>query len=1773
MPVCALPVTNVRAVAGMNQVTVTWAASENAEDAEVTNYYVQVLPEGRIAKVDADTLTAVVSGLKNGVAVEVIVHAASERGRSLPSKSVTVTPTNGMEGEVGGLIVKFEAGTDVTAGSSDMPGADRVDGIGLTADRELATDTHLVELSESVSLDEAKRIAADLAADPKVKWAEPDEFVFVSSTQAPDDPQYATEQWNLWDEYGIGLGDGASRTTSAYDLNAGAGTTVAVIDTGITAHPDLDGQLVDGYDFVSDPDALAAPREEGGAPVRFDADGQSGWDADPTDPGDWRGVAPARNSTWHGTHIAGIIAAKANNAEGIAGIAPGTKVQPIRALSWRGGLISDIAAAITWASGGTVDGVAATTKPADVINMSFTMQGPCSVTLQTAIDGASERGSVLVAAAGNANDDVANYAPANCNNVISVGATGRDGKRAPYSNWGAGVDISAPGGSMSGDGGVLSTSNSGARRNETAGYAAREGTSIAAAHVSAAVARMRSLNSTLSPAVITTRVVGTEQVRAFASDQCDAHTGKTCGAGIVSFAQAAATTTLTATCATTSPGNVTSVSIAPGDTLEILKGNCVQGQVGFASPTVWGQFVGAALPSVGWGNLGSTTTFSTITAGTYSIYFRIKSAGSGGIVPAHTVNVTVAAAATPFTTTYAPAIFGTAEVGQTLTATTADWDPVAAMTYQWFAGGSAISGATGATHVVQLAQVGKAITVKATGALSGYKTTTVESSATSVVPATPVVITLDPNGGQVTSTSISAMTGTAVTLPDPTKGTYTFAGWWTASSGGSQRLSGYSPSVAETLYARWKSTLTLDASSGSVSPTALDVLEGQQATLPTPTRTNHRFAGWYTDPSAGTKRLSGYVPTGSETLYARWVPVYTVSFNGNGMINVPSAVLVDVGTPMSVADLPVQIPSSNFGIWSFLGWYDGDDPVFEYDSATGYTLHSDFVAGGGWKPGAWNTAGASATLTAHWTRRITVYGPTTSTGAGAGATLCTGTWLNYTATMTSTTPIPTITLGIPSGVSAEFVSWFASRQPMVPDPSLENDTTRWATQPSRKPVRVYGAANELVGLRVHVDSDLPESICTSWSATTTFNPGAGTVGTPSQSAALGSRLSAPTPQRPGYGFAGWYNAAIGGTQITLPADPTYYSNASRTLHARWTANSNNTAVFNSQGGSSVAGQTWSSDQGIAEPSAPTRSGFTFAGWAETVNGSPVAFASGRFIPSTFGNVTLYARWTANSYTAVFDSRGGSAVAGQTWASDQGIAEPSAPARAGFTFAGWAETVDGGAVTFTSGRFVPSTFGAVTLYARWSANSNTAVFDSQGGSAVAGQTWSSDQGIAEPLAPTRAGYAFAGWAESANGSAVTFTSGRFIPSAFGAVTLYARWSANSNTAVFDSQGGSAVAGQTWLSDQGIVQPAAPQRAGFTFRGWAETANGNLVTFPFVPSTFGTVTMFAQWQANPVPEPASDPVPNPTTSGAPAAKPLDVPPPRVEVVAPEVVPAPERPAVMVVDGRVEVLRVERNEVNVGLDIEGDDFTIAVATADVAGNRIAPAANASLVAPVLGQVQVQASGYVPDSMVSLYLIPRSSLQLRPRSQVSSYYLGEGRVRADQTLVDDFRLPDWAGAGEYVLQINGYTDTGSVRSINVQLDLIDVREMTTVAARVCVFPGSQVRLAAQCRQSLRSLAQLMPDEPTRVVLAITGVAYAQGDAERNERVAERRAKGIRQFLAKVGVSGKTTIDVVIDKGLVPGFFVDPPPPVAVSAKGKPASTVLLTVAWTQDASGRAAS
>jgi serine protease len=377
----------------------------------------------------------------------------------------------------------------------------------------LSNGAKVFRLDRRHNLTELRSLAKEMMMrDAAIEYAEPDRILMHSAT--PTDPRY-TDQWHYYDTAG-GL-----RLPAAWDISTGAGVVVAVIDTGYRPHADLSGQILPGYDFIS----TAAVGNDG-----------NGRDSDASDPGD--GVTAGacgggqpfsdQPSSWHGTHVAGTVAARTNNGAGVAGVAYNAKILPVRVLGKCGGYTSDIADAITWASGGVVAGVPANPNKARVLNLSLGGGGACSATMQNAINGARSRGAVVVAAAGNSAMDVSNASPANCAGVIAVAATGRTGGRARYSNFGALVAVAAPGGD--GTSGVLSTLNSGRSGPLADTYAVYQGTSMAAPHVAGVAALMLAANTNLTPDEIATRLKST--ARAFPASCAG------CGAGIVDAAAA-----------------------------------------------------------------------------------------------------------------------------------------------------------------------------------------------------------------------------------------------------------------------------------------------------------------------------------------------------------------------------------------------------------------------------------------------------------------------------------------------------------------------------------------------------------------------------------------------------------------------------------------------------------------------------------------------------------------------------------------------------------------------------------------------------------------------------------------------------------------------------------------------------------------------------------------------------------------------------------------------------------------------------------------------------------------------------------------------------------------------------------------------------------------------------------------------------------------------------------------------------------------------------------
>lgn len=431
------------------------------------------LPHTRkVAKVQLAAVTAVAlfaSGTISATATETPDFVDAHQAEQAADSAALVKDTDR-------LIVTFAEGINteerqniVDRALEDTAALDTAEVIKDSVGEDLSTG--VIEAEEP--LDEAEQQSAieALEADPGVLAVEPDQLVRAVQNvhgAATREPLYGT----LWHFR-------AANVAPAWYRADGTGTTIAVVDTGITYHPDLAPNLVAGYDFISD-DSYA--RDGGGR------------DADPTDIGTFSGSTP---SNWHGTHVSGIAAAAAQGT-GLAGVAPRAKIQPVRVLGINGwGYASDIADGIAWASGGTVPGAPRNATPATVVNASLAWPSDtCPVALDTAIKGAYSRGVPVVVAAGNAGANANAWTPSNCYFAIVVGATGGDNTLTGYSNWGSTLDILAPGGTAWQQ--VNSTSNAGRTTATTASFGGLYGTSQAAPVVAGTIALMKQVNPGLT---------------------------------------------------------------------------------------------------------------------------------------------------------------------------------------------------------------------------------------------------------------------------------------------------------------------------------------------------------------------------------------------------------------------------------------------------------------------------------------------------------------------------------------------------------------------------------------------------------------------------------------------------------------------------------------------------------------------------------------------------------------------------------------------------------------------------------------------------------------------------------------------------------------------------------------------------------------------------------------------------------------------------------------------------------------------------------------------------------------------------------------------------------------------------------------------------------------------------------------------------------------------------------------------------------------------------
>ena len=410
-----------------------------------------------------------------------------------------------------------------------------------------------------------------------------------------------------------------------------------------------------------------------------------------------------------------------------------------------------------------------------------------------------------------------------------------------------------------------------------------------------------------------------------------------------------------------------------------------------------------------------------------------------------------------------------------------------------------------------------------------------------------------------------------------------------------------------------------------------------------------------------------------------------------------------------------------------------------------------------------------------------------------------------------------------------------------------NSVAKEPTAPTKEGCTFAGwytdaACTEIYNFATPVIEDI--TLYAKWAHVVTFETNGGSD-VKEQKVAENTTAQRPAdPTKTGYTFAGWYSDKVCETEYRFDKAVT----SDITLYAKWDI-SKCIVTFNTNGGTTVAAQSVSYNSVAEKPTAPTKTGHSFAGWY-TDKGCTKEY---KFTEKVTDAITLYAKWDINYYNVTFNANGGSTVAAQSVSYNSVAKEPTEPTKTGYTFAGWYEDTDC-TVEYT---FKTPVTSDITVYAKWTKNEEevtktyTVTFDTNGGSGVEAQSVSENNIAERPADPTREGYTFAGWYENAD-CTVEYT---FKTPVISDITVYAKWTKNEEevtktyTVTFDTNGGSGVEARSVLENSIAERPADPTREGYTFAGWY-TDQACTKTYDFATPVTSDIALYAKWNKNAV-----------------------------------------------------------------------------------------------------------------------------------------------------------------------------------------------------------------------------------------------------------------------------------------------------------------------------------
>ena len=701
-------------------------------------------------------------------------------------------------------------------------------------------------------------------------------------------------------------------------------------------------------------------------------------------------------------------------------------------------------------------------------------------------------------------------------------------------------------------------------------------------------------------------------------------------------------------------------------------------------------------------------------------------------------------------------------------------------------------------------------------------------------------VTFDLQGGAGGDGNVQATyDGAMPAITVPAWAGYQFAGYYDQAEGGTKYYNADGSSAINwnkagdtTLYAQWTANsyqVIFNANGGSGSMDAEEFAYGEEKPLSTNsfTKTGYAFVGWTTGEIAGDVIYTDGASVSNLTteqggivnLYAVWKPItYMVVYNGNGADG--SMEDQQMTYDMEAALSPIGYTKTGY---HFLGWAKTST------AQTGELDNLEHVMN------LAENEGSKVTLYAVW--GANTYTVAFHANGGTGSPMAEQSFTYDEAAKALSGNRYTRT-------GYTFKGWALT------------DTATEAEHADQAKVR---------NLVVTQDGVLDlYAVWTAQSYTVSFDANGGSMMTDSTSKEVtyGSTYGTlPPASRTGYDFAGWYTEKEAGTAII--ADSTVSITADTALYARWTAKQFTVSFDTNKGAGSSTPTAVNSinvtfDHSYGDLPVTGRTGYTFNGWYTASSGGSEVTANTKVTLTE--DQTLYAQWTANTYTVTFKANGGSFADSATEKSvtqtyDSNYKLPSeTPTRAGYTFAGWYTGADG--VTKVQNTDNVTRAENHELYAVWTAQSYTVSFDANGGSMMTDSTskevtYGSTYGTLPPA--SRTGYDFAGWyTEKEAGTAIIADSTVSITAD---TALYARWTAKQFTVSFDTNKGAGSSTPTAVSsinvnyDHSYGGLPVTKRTGYTFNGWyTASSGGSEVTANTKVTLTGDQTLYAQWTAN-------------------------------------------------------------------------------------------------------------------------------------------------------------------------------------------------------------------------------------------------------------------------------------------------------------------------------------